>query len=167
MRGSSIRRDACAALGVWLACLLPGCAQPPRQLESPEGVVVKFVEGLEVSAEDRRFAVRAGPHSRMDELSITAALSALDATLRSAPVQEIQRVYDDRGPRHVNGRDLFLYYEIRMVDSADATRLSQGLRVNPLVAETRLHPFGVPIPRPVDAAPEVAPESPAERPPAR
>jgi len=163
VRGSSIRRGLGAALGWWLACALSGCAaKPPLQLESPQAVVVRFVEGLEVSAQDRRFAVQAGPRARMDEPSIDAALSALDATLRSTPVREIQRVYDEQGPRHVNGRDLYLYYEILTVDEDDASRLAQGLRVNPLVAEARLHPFGEPIPRPV----EVAPETPAESPPA-
>jgi hypothetical protein len=137
-------------LGLLLACLLPGCAQPPVQLEAEQSVVVKFLPGLEVSAQDTRFDVQAGPRSRMDAASVAAALDALDATLRSAGVREIQRVFEAAEPPADGDRDLDLdlYYQIRVLEAADAQRLTQGLRVNPLVQESRLHPLGVPIPRP-------------------
>jgi hypothetical protein len=134
-----------------LACLLSGCAQPPVQLEAEQSVVVKFVSGLEVSAQGARFAVQAGPRSRMDDASVAAALAALDATLGSAGVREIQRVFEAAEVSEEEGdRDFDLYFQLRVLEAADAQRLTQGLRVNPLVREARLHPLGVPIPRPAE-----------------
>lgn len=148
MRDPSIRGVSGPVLGLLLAYLLPGCAQPPLQLEPEPSVVVKFLPGLEVSAQDTRFDVQAGPRSRMDAASVAAALAALDATLRSVGVREIQRVFEAAEPPADGDRDLDLYYQLRVLEVADAQRLTQGLRVNPLVQEARLHPLGVPIPRP-------------------
>lgn len=158
MSGSSgVRGVGIAGLCLLLAGLASGCARSVQTLEPPKGVVVKFVEGLDVSVSGRRFAIRPGERSSMDEASVVAAQEALDATLRSVRVREIARVFDDEGPRHVDERDLRLYYEIRVKRERDAPRLAQGLRVNPLVEEARLHPFGEPIPRPVERAAEADP----------
>jgi hypothetical protein len=149
---NALLRMLVALVSCGLLASLPGCAQEPIPLVAVQGVIVKFVDGLEVSAQGTRFEVQAGPRAKLDAPSIAAALAALDATLRSDGVREIRPLFDEASAEQAP--DIRLYYEIRMAGSAEAERLVLGLSVNPLVAEARLHPLGEPVERPVATPPE-------------